>query len=184
MSTRDNVTLFMVTELKKIYSDWPVVLANQNYPKLPEKYLLVNLLAERNLGNQERWNIAEEEITIAGLCEATFNVQAYGTGSIETLGQLGMHIERPTIVDDFFIANIAVNDVGQVQDLSALLDDTTWEERGSVDLTISYDRAVIDDPGWFEVIKINGVLVEGNLINAAVPSKIKIETNIEIKENA
>lgn len=182
MNTRDKVTTFMVAELKKIYPDWPVVLANQNFPKLPEQYLLVNLLAERNIGNQERWDTENEEIAIAGSCEAAFNVQAFGTGAIDTLGQLGQHLERPSIVDEFFVANVAVNDVADVQDLTDLLDDTTWQERGSVDLTISYDRTVIDNPGWFETIRISGVLVEGDLINAAVPSKIKIETNIEIKE--
>lgn len=182
MNTRDKVTTFMVAELKKIYPDWPVVLANQNFPKLPEQYLLVNLLAERNIGNQERWDTENEEIAIAGSCEATFNIQAFGTGAIDTLGQLGQHLERPSVVDEFFVANMAVNDVADVQDLTDLLDDTTWQERGSVDLTISYDRTVIDNPGWFETIRISGVLVEGDLINAAVPSKIKIETNIEIKE--
>ena len=126
MNTRDKVTTFMVAELKKIYPDWPVVLANQNFPKLPEQYLLVNLLAERNIGNQERWDTENEEIAIAGSCEATFNVQAFGTGAIDTLGQLGQNLERPSIVDEFFVANIAVNDVADVQDLTDLLDDTTW----------------------------------------------------------
>lgn len=182
MNARDKVTTFMVTELKKIYPDWPVVLANQNFPKLPEQYLLVNLLAERNIGNQERWDTENEEIAIAGACEATFNVQAFGTGAIDTLGQLGQHLERPSIVDEFFVANIAVNDVADVQDITDLLDDTTWQERGSVDLTISYDRTVIDNPGWFETISINGVLVAVDLIDKKTPSKMKLDSNIEIKE--
>lgn len=182
MSTRDNVTQFMVTELKKIYPDWAVVLAKQNYPKLPEKCLVVDLLAETNIGNQDRWNAATEEYAVVGLCDATFNVQAFGTGAIEALGMLAMHLERPSIVDEFYIANIAVNDVEQVQDLTELLDDTSWEERASVDLTVTYDRAVIDNPGWFETVRINGVLVDADLISDRTPSKVKFETNIEIKE--
>ncbi len=182
MSTRDNVTQFMVTELKKIYPDWAVVLAKQNYPKLPEKCLVVDLLAETNIGNQDRWNAATEEYAVVGLCEATFNVQAYGAGSVEALGMLAMHLERPSIIDEFYIANIAVNDFEQVQDLTELLDDTSWEERASVDLTVTYDRAVIDNPGWFETVQINGVLVEADLTKPGTPSKMNFETNIEIKE--
>ena len=74
---------------------------------------------------------------------------------------LSCNLERPSVVDEFYIANIAVNGIEDVQDLTDLLDDRSWEERASVDLTISYDRSVIDNPGWFDVLVIKGVLKAG-----------------------
>ena len=182
MSVRDKVTDFMIAELKKFYPDWPVMRAKQDYPQLPEQYITVDLMAERSIGNQERWNVPDEEIAIVGLCEATFNIQAFGSGAIETLAMISYHLERPSVVDEFYVANIAVNGIEDVQDLTDLLDDRSWEERASVDLTVTYDRAVIDNPGWFETVRINGVLVDADLISDRTPSKVKFETNIEIKE--
>ncbi len=161
MSVRDKVTDFMIAELKKFYPDWPVMRAKQDYPQLPEQYITVDLMAERSIGNQERWNVPDEEIAIVGLCEATFNIQAFGSGAIETIAMLSCNLERPSIVDEFYIANIAVNGIENVQDLTDLLDDRSWEERASVDLTISYDRSAIDNPGWFDVLVIKGVLKAG-----------------------
>lgn len=157
MSVRDKVTDFMIAELKKFYPDWPVMRAKQDYPQLPEQYITVDLMAERSIG----WNVPDEEIAIVGLCEATFNIQAFGSGAIETLAMLSCNLERPSVVDEFYIANIAVNGIEDVQDLTDLLDDRSWEERASVDLTISYDRSVIDNPGWFDVLVIKGVLKAG-----------------------
>ena len=161
MSVRDKVTDFMIAELKKFYPDWSVMRAKQDYPQLPEQYITVDLMAERSIGNQERWNVPDEEIAIVGLCEATFNIQAFGSGAIETIAMLSCNLERPSVVDEFYIANIAVNGIEDVQDLTDLLDDRSWEERASVDLTISYDRSVIDNPGWFDVLVIKGVLKAG-----------------------
>lgn len=181
MSVRDKVTDFMIAELKKFYPDWPVMRAKQDYPQLPEQYITVDLMAERSIGNQERWNVPDEEIAIVGLCEATFNIQAFGSGAIETLAMLSCNLERPSIVDEFYIANIAVNGIEDVQDLTDLLDDRSWEERASVDLTISYDRAVIDDPGWFDTIVVKGIIKNDN--EPFVPSKgqMKVETDIEFE---
>lgn len=184
MSTRKNVLVFIINELKKFYPECPIYQSKMAEAIEDERYITVDLMAERDIGSQERWNVPDEEIAVVGLCEATLNIQAFGDEAIEMLSMLSFHLTRPSIVDEFYLANIAVNGVDEVQDLTGLLDGNFYYERASVDLTISYDRTVIDDPGWFEVIKINGVLVEGNLINAVVPSKIKLETNIEIKENA
>ena len=182
MSTREKNATFFMDELMKIYPGWIAYPSKMAEALEDEQYITVDVLAEYDIGNQERWDVAIEEIAVVGLREATISIQAFGKGSVELLSTLSAHLERPSIVDEFFVANISVNDVQPVQDLTDLLDNNFFYERGSVDLTVTYDRTVIDNPGWFETIRISGVLVEGDLINAAVPSKIKIETNIEIKE--
>lgn len=182
MSTREKIATFFMDELMKIYPGWIAYPSKMAEALEDEQYITVDVLAENDIGNQERWDVAKEEIAVVGLREATISIQAFGKGSVELLSTLSAHLERPSIVDEFFVANIAVNDIQPVQDLTDLLDNNFFYERGSVDLTVTYDRAVVDNPGWFETVRINGVLVEGDLINAAVPGKMKLETNIEIKE--
>ena len=118
MSTRERVLEYFVYQLKK-YTDWPVIQAKQNYAVEFPQCIIVDLMAERSLR------------------PATLNVQAYGKGSVELLGDLWGFFERPTVVDEFQKANIAVNVPGDVQDLTNVLDNRKYLERASIDLTIS-----------------------------------------------
>ena len=90
------------------------------------------------------------------------NVQAIGEGSLELLDQLKYLVEMPDIVDLCSEANVAVNSVEQVQDLTMTLDGSTWQERGSVDLTVSYSRELLQDGAdWFDKLKISGTTNNG-----------------------
>lgn len=154
MSVRNEVTDFLILELKKLYPDWPIIQAKQNVPIEYDKYFVLDLLAETTLGSIEKWDTENEQINILGVVQATVNIQAFGSDCIEALSDLSILLERPTVVDDFHAANIAVNVVGNVNDITALLDDSRYQERASIDLTISYDRKVVDNPGWFERLRV------------------------------
>lgn len=182
-SVREKVLAFIIAELSKIYPEWPIVQAKQDIPIEYERYMTADLMTERDIGNQEKWDLDEEKIYILGLREATVNIQAFGADSIEALSILSANLERPTIVDEFFIANIAVNDVQDVTDLTELLDGRQYHERGSLDITISYDRAAVDDPGWFDKVEITGIFSHGTASKPR-PKGLLAEVNIEIeKEN-
>lgn len=154
MSVRSTVTDFLILELKKLYPDWPIIQAKQNVPIEYDKYFVLDLLAETTLGSVEKWDTENEKINILGVIQSTVNIQAFGSGCIEALSELSILLEKPTVVDDFHAANIAVNTVGNVNDITALLDDSRYQERASVDLTVSYDRKALDDPGWFDRLRI------------------------------
>lgn len=178
MSTRKSIIAFICKFLNSLYqeSGWAVVQAKQDFPVRPNKYMVVDLLTERQLGDQELWDYNEETITIAGLRECTINIQAIGEGSVETLSLLPMHLKRPSIVDNFSAINLAVNDTSDVQDLTNVMDNSRYLERASIDLTISFDRDVIDNPYWFDVVFVNGVLYKEDNNK---DEKVNIDFNVE-----
>mgnify|MGYP003266079438 CR=1 FL=1 len=184
MSVRNRVLDFFVYQLAALCPGWPVVAAHQDDPVEFNAYMVVDLQTERDIGNQERWNIDAETISVCGLREATLNIQALGTGSVEMLATLPAQLERPSVVDKFYVANISVLSAESVVDLTGLLDDSRYQERASIDLTVSYDRAAIDDPGWFNRVEITGVLGYGReqspeTKGMPVTVKIKMEKEIE-----
>lgn len=183
MSTRERVLEYFVYQLKK-YTDWPVIQAKQNYAVEFPQCIIVDLMAERSLGDVELWDKEKELVYIAGLRQATLNVQAYGKGSVELLGDLWGFFERPTVVDEFQKANIAVNVPGDVQDLTNVLDNRKYLERASIDLTISYDRCVVDSPEWFEMVYVDAVLKTSDNTKEKTDEKIKIYTDIKFEEGA
>ena len=133
-------------------------------------------MAEKNIGNSEKWVPEKEEVHILGLVETTLNIRAFGTGSVEVLSLLNGYLTLPTIVDKFQEANIAVNSIGSVMDLTDLIDGSRYVEE-------AYDRDAICNPGWFETVFIEGRLTEKGT-NHVIASGIHFEANINIeKEN-
>lgn len=154
---RKRVITFFVHMLQEILGqDVKIIQARQDVAVPFESYVVVDLLGERSLGDFEQWDTETETINIACLRQAILNIQGFGYGSVELLSTIWGNLERPTIVDKFQDANIAVNIAGEVQDLTNLLDGRGYQERASLDLTISYDRNAVDDPGWFELVHISG----------------------------
>jgi hypothetical protein len=140
-------------------------------------------MGEKNIGNSEKWVPEKEEVHILGLVETTLNIRAFGTGSVEVLSLLNGYLTLPTIVDKFQEANIAVNSIGSVMDLTDLIDGSRYVEEAAIDLTVSYDRDAICNPGWFETVFIEGRLTEKGT-NHVIASGIHFEANINIeKEN-
>lgn len=167
--------------MRNLYPELPVIQAKQNIAIDYEQYILVDLMAERNIGNSEKWVPEKEEVHILGLLETTLSIRAFGAGSVEALSLLNGYLTLPTVVDKFQEANIAVTVMGNVMDLTDLIDNSRYIEDASIDLTVSYDRVAVCDPGWFETAIISGVLTnKGN--GKAITSKINLEANINIEK--
>ena len=65
MSTRQRVLEYFVYQLKK-YTDWPVIQAKQDYAVEFPKCIIVDLMAERSLGDVELWDKEKELVYVAG----------------------------------------------------------------------------------------------------------------------
>ena len=167
--------------MKELYPDIPVIQAKQNVAIEYERFLLIDLMTERNIGNNEKWLPEKEEIHILGLVEANLSVRAFGAGSVEALSLLNGYLTLPTIVDKFFVANIAVIDIGSVNDLTDIIDNSRYIEDASIDLTVSYDRVAVCDPGWFETVIIEGTLTNKGTEHV-IAAGISFETNINIEK--
>lgn len=161
-NTRNEVHTFFIALMQKLYPSVPVRRAKTNAPATNELNIVVDLLSERNLGNEVIFLPKSEQYGNAGFQEAIVNVQAIGEGSLELLDQLKYLVEMPDIIDLCSEANVAINSVEQVQNLTAALDGSTWQERGSVDLTVSYSRELLQDGAdWFDKLKISGTTNNG-----------------------
>ncbi len=162
VNTRNGALAFFVALMQKFFYPVPVRRARANAPATNELNIVVDLLSERNLGNEVVFLPKSEQYSNAGFQEATINIQAIGEGSLELLDQLKYLVEMPDAVELCSEANVAINSVEQVQNLTATLDGVTWQERGSVDLTVSYSRELLQDSAdWFDRLKINGATNNG-----------------------
>lgn len=86
----------------------------------------------------------------------------YGEGAVELLSKLKLYLEMPDMINLYDSANVAINSVEQVQDITTSLDGRTWQERASVDLTVSYCRELlIQGAEWFNKLEINGTTNNG-----------------------
>lgn len=152
---RNEVITFFISILQKAFPFVRLRQAKQPIPATNELNIIVDLMNERNIGNEVMFDLDNEASAVAGIVEATLNVKALGDGAVEMLSLLKYYVEQPAFIDYCYAANVAVNKVMQVQDLSMTLDGRTWQEQASVDLTVSYSRElVLQGAEWFNKVYI------------------------------
>lgn len=159
-NTRTDVLNFFISVLQKIYYPIPIRRAKMKPPAVNELNIVVDLLAERSIGNEVVFYL--KQYSNAGIIEATLNIQAIGDGAVELLSKLKLYLEMPDMINLYDSANVAINSVEPVQDITTSLDGRTWQERASVDLTVSYCRELLSQGAeWFNKLEINGTTNNG-----------------------
>jgi len=132
-----------------------VIWGKQNCPKPRKPFATLRLYAFRGVGmNDEIPTATLGQVEVKGTQEATLEVQYFGTDAEQKLIELNQALSRPTIVDRCFGAGVAFFDAQNVQDLTALLDATNYEERASIDLSVRFMLSVIDEPGYINTVTI------------------------------
>lgn len=133
-----------------------VIWANQNGPKPKKPFATLRLYAFRGVGmNDEIPTTTLGQVEVKGTHEATLEVQYFGTNAEQKLIELNQALSKPTVLDKCFSADVAFFDAQNVQDLTALLDATNYEERASVDLSVRFILSTTDEPGYLEKVSIN-----------------------------
>lgn len=161
-NTRVDVLNFFISVLQKIYYPIPIRRAKMKPPAVNELNIVVDLLTERSIGNEVVFLTETAQYSNAGIIEATLNIQALGEGAVELLSKLKLYLEMPDMINLYDSANVAINSVEQVQDITTSLDGRTWQERASVDLTVSYCRELLSQGAkWFNKLEINGTTNNG-----------------------
>lgn len=147
----------LIKELTAITCIWDY----QNAPKPSIPYISLRLSPERDIGFEtRRRNDGTGILDVISQKETTLSVNVFGTGALEICNMLWQKLQRPTIVDRCFTAKIAFIRSEQPQDLTALLDGRSWEQRANVDLIVTYGRAIIDEPGYITTVEATGTLGE------------------------
>lgn len=173
---REKVKKFFVHKLNGFYPKWAVMQAKQDIAVKFDNYIVVDLLNERSLGDQVIIDYEKEEASYGGIREATLNVQAFGKGSVEALAYLWLYFQRQMDIEDCFNEGIAVLGASEVRDLTGLLDNRSWQERASVDLTISYARNVEYDVPFFTDFNISGLVTHRNVFRI-LNSQVAVSSN-------
>lgn len=65
-------------------------------------------------------------------------------------------LNKQSVINRLFKANIAIVDYNSVQDVSALLNNTHFTTRASVDIIIRFTPTYLDDVGYIANVKITG----------------------------
>lgn len=153
----------------------------QNNPKPPNPYISMRLSTERDLGTETRRRKDGTGIVdVVSQKEATLSVNAFGPGAIDKCNMLWTSLQRPTIVDRCFAANMAFIRAEDAQDLTELLDGRSWEERANIDLIVTYGRSVVDEPGYITTVITEGELGEPGSIIPETDTAI-VEVKIDMK---
>lgn len=179
--THDGAETFILPLIRELTGKTKCIWANQNAPKPPHPYLSLRLSPERGIGTESRRRKdGSGIIDVVEQKEVTLSINGYGAGVIEKLNTLWQSLQRPTIVDRCFVAGLAFVRAEAVQDLTELLDGRNWEESANLDLIVTYSRAVTDEPGFIEDVRITGELGETDPVTPETDEAI-VEVTISMK---
>lgn len=134
--------------------------AQQNMPKQSKTYCTLRYYSYGQEVPYEHilTTTAGEQLTISRqtlVCEVQMFATS-GTDACAALQNLINAFDRQTIIDQLKTSDIAIVSAEPVQDISALLDNTVWETRASVDITIRFTSTVSDDVGYVDKVEITG----------------------------
>lgn len=165
-------------EVYKFLFDWlvaetglKVIMANEKGPRPNRPYVSLNFLnASAELGGstqtiRETVNEDGDPITLvntAAMRKAVASINVFGDNAIDTLSKVRDSLDRPDVTQKFEAAEIAHLDNGPVNDLTAL-QETIYEERGQMDLTVSFAVESEVDVGTIESVELDGILGGHNL---------------------
>ena len=149
----DAVKTAIEARLKELVGAEVIIFANQNAPRPPSPYWTMRLSVGRKVGRDQlsQGVTAQGDQTVAGAREITLQVQRIGTGSVSAMEDLRDNLSKTSVVEKWFTSKLSVYDMGEVQDLTTLLD-AQLEERASLDLFIRFGTKLLDNVGIVETV--------------------------------
>lgn len=179
--TYNEAKAFILPLIKELCGNITTIWDYQNSPKPANPYVSIKISPERNNGTEVRKrNDSSGNLDVVQQKECTLTVNAFGVGVIDKLNMLVQNLQRPTIIDRCFAAKISFPRSEEVQDLTSLLDGRSWEERASIDLYVTYGRAIEDNPGYITTVIATGELGEPDPVTPVVDEAI-VNVTISMK---
>lgn len=166
--TKSEVSDFIVAFIAA-QSGLVTILANQKEERPPRPYASVNFLnASGRVGSsmdQQSVN-ADKTVSTEGMRMAVASINIFGQNANDTLAKVRDSLDRPDVIASF--AGMGITHIGEssISDLTAL-QETAYEERGQMDLTIAYVAGSDVDVSTIENARITGN-VNGRTIPASV----------------
>lgn len=166
--TKAQVQTFLFNWLKT-QSGLTTILANQGEERPPRPYASINFLnAGGRLGSsQDQQSInVDKTVSTEGMRKAVASINIFGQNAIDTLAKVRDSLDRPDVIESFGAIGISHVEESPIADLTAL-QETAYEERGQMDLTVAYVAGSDVDVGTIEHAQINGT-VNGRTIPVTV----------------
>lgn len=128
---------------------------NQNAPKPKKPYLAIRLFGFHGIGQDEILlnGPTITDVIVSDHKDVTLECQWIGPGSMGLL-LLQQAMKKPTILDRCTIARVCIDSLGEVRDITELLDSNTFEERAIVEFNIRFVIQSVDNPGVIENVNI------------------------------
>ncbi len=132
------------------------IFARQNSPRPQKPYATIQLQSLSMMGQDELRSIDDSGIaTIGGQRKMTIDLNIYGPDALGLMHQAQSSLSKQSVLDAFYESEIAIWNVGDAKDLTALLE-TNWEERAQMDVFIGFANNINDDLGIIEKVDLSG----------------------------
>lgn len=151
----------LYTLLKALVGAETLVFADQNAPRPALPYWTLRLGSVRRLGHEHYTQGVDVNLdqTVSGVREVTAQVQRYGTGAAQKVEDLRDSLFLPSVSGAWQLANVALYNTGDVQDVPFKLDNAQLEPRASLDLFVRFGTDIKDNVGAIETVSIQSEYV-------------------------
>lgn len=135
-----------------------VIFANQNSPQPAKPYWTLKVQSGVTLGSPEYGAVSNTGTQpVTETKQMTVNLQRFADvrgASFEAMSELRLNLKKPSVQALLRAQKIVIYDFMPVQDVTALLDSSKYEDRASMDIMIGYRGRVTDNVGLIETVDI------------------------------
>ena len=137
-----------------------VIYQNPNAPRLTSTHATIRYFSfQQETAAEDRRKRDTDEYDVLIVWNATLELQLYNhEDGVSALMMLVHKLNKPSIIERCSSQGVAFFGTTAVQDITELIDETSWESRANVDLMIRFTESVNDDLPVFDTVIVNGAL--------------------------
>lgn len=134
--------------------DVVTIWADQSEVRPPRPYASMKLIAGPVvIANDEVRQPSTGVFAVAGLRQLTLSVNAFGEGAMEMMSRLQTALSKDSVADTLAAYDIAVTDVGAVQNLTTLLENR-YETRAQMDIRFYVSENENDSVTFIDSVEV------------------------------
>ena len=142
--------------------DCPVIYAYQNGNRPEGVYATLHVRVVSRADQDERSRVADDGTRrIHGHRDCVVELQVFGTGSCEVLEDFDIWTQTEACGKICSDLNLAIFDRGTVTDAPALLNNSTYEQRGLYEIWIRYTKQITEAVDFFNRVETQSQQVGG-----------------------
>lgn len=144
-------------------TEQPLILANQNGKRLKKPYMVLYVQRASRLPIHQTMSDDIGNVLISAHRDASCQIQCFGDGAYDELDAMAQRFKSPKMVDESASVNMAIEKIGQVQDIPVLRDSLNYEPRAILEFYVRYTLTTSENVGAIEHVGV-GFSTTGGLI--------------------